>query len=175
MSAFFDRFNELCRERGETPNSVAKKLGIPSGSVTAWKKGTEPRSKTVWKLVDFFGVDFNYMLGRTSRPTSFHSENGKIIVNVPKNVTHLSKEEMRAGKAYEFEEIQKALNMHTKKAPTTEGERDFAQNEHEEDMLLLARHMEPIPEEDRNQLKDQFRKSVDLYLKAKGISTTEEK
>ena len=39
MSAFFDRFEELCRARGETPNSGAKKLGIPSGSITAWKKG----------------------------------------------------------------------------------------------------------------------------------------
>lgn len=175
MSAFFDRFDELCRARGETPNSVARKLGIPSGSVTAWKKGAEPRNKTVWKLVDFFGVDFNYMLGRTDEPTSFRLENGKFIITRPNNSPRLSEEEVLAGEEHELEEIQKILNARTKKAPTEEGERDFAQNEHEEDMLLLARHMEPIPEEDRNQLKDQFRKSIDLYLKAKGISTTEEK
>ena len=58
--------------------------------------------------------------------------------------------------------------------PTQNGERDFAKNEHEEEMLLLARHMAPIPEEDREQLKDQFKKSIDLYLKARGISTTED-
>ncbi|WP_081032322.1 helix-turn-helix domain-containing protein [Flavonifractor plautii] len=58
----------------------------------------------------------------------------------------------------------------TEKAPTQEGERDFAQNHHEEDMLLLARHMAPIPEEDRNALKEQFKNSIDLYLKAKGLS-----
>ena len=58
----------------------------------------------------------------------------------------------------------------TEKAPTQEGERDFAQNHHEEDMLLLARHMAPIPEEDRNALKEQFKNSMDLYLKAKGLS-----
>lgn len=60
------------------------------------------------------------------------------------------------------------------KAPTPEGERDFAQNEHEEDMLLLARHMGPIPDEDRQALKEQFRSSIDLYLKAKGFLPTED-
>lgn len=53
--------------------------------------------------------------------------------------------------------------------------RDFAQNNHEEEMLLLARHMEPIPEEDREALKAQFKNSIDLYLKAKGISGSEDK
>ena len=61
------------------------------------------------------------------------------------------------------------------KAPTQEGEHDFAQNDHEEDMLLLARHMAPIPEEDRQALKEQFKNSIDLYLKAKGISDLEVK
>ena len=61
------------------------------------------------------------------------------------------------------------------KSPTQEGERGIAQTEDEEDMLLLARHMEPIPEEDRRQLKEQFRKSIDLYLKARGLSETEAK
>ena len=60
------------------------------------------------------------------------------------------------------------------KAPTPEGGRDVAQTEDEEDMLLLARHMEPIPEEDRKLLKEQFKKSIDLYLKARGLSETED-
>ena len=128
MSAFFDRFEELCRARGETPNSVAKKLGIPSGSITAWKKGTEPRSKTIWKLVDFFGVDFNYMLGRTNEPTSFRLENGKFIIARPKNSLDLSEEEMLAREKHEIEEIQKALNTYTKKAPT-DGEREVTEHE----------------------------------------------
>ena len=67
------------------------------------------------------------------------------------------------------------LGTETEKAPTQEGEREVAQTEDEEDMLLLARHMEPIPEEDRRQLKEQFRKSIDLYLKARGLSETEAK
>ena len=128
MSAFFDRFDELCRAHGETPNSVARKLGIPSGSITAWKKGAEPRNKTVWKLVDFFGVDFNYMLGRSNKPTSFRLENGKFVITRPKNSSHLSDEEMLAGEEYELEEIQKDLNAHIKKAPTN-GERKVSDDD----------------------------------------------
>ena len=33
-------------------------------------------------------------------------------------------------------------------------------------MLLLARYMAPIPEEDRIAIKEQFKNIVDLYLKA---------
>ena len=61
------------------------------------------------------------------------------------------------------------------KTPTSEGERNAVQTEDEEDMLLLARHMAPIPEDDRKQLKEQFRKSIDLYLKARGRSEREDK
>ena len=61
------------------------------------------------------------------------------------------------------------------KTPTSDGERNAVQTEDEEDMLLLARHMAPIPEDDRKQLKEQFRKSIDLYLKARGLSEMEDK
>ena len=61
---FFERFAELCKGIGETPNSVAKTLGISSGSVTAWKNGTEPRNKTLSAIADYFGVTTDYLLGK---------------------------------------------------------------------------------------------------------------
>ena len=61
---FFERFAELCKGIGETPNSVAKTLGISSGSVTAWKNGTEPRNKTLSAIADHFGVSTDYLLGK---------------------------------------------------------------------------------------------------------------
>lgn len=51
------------------------------------------------------------------------------------------------------------------KAPTPKDERDFAKNEHEERMLLLARHIAPIPEEQRNELIENFTSAAELYLK----------
>ena len=69
---FFERYSELCYSVNETPNSVAKELGVSSGSVTAWKNGTEPRPKTLSKIADYFGVTTDYLLGKETEkaPTS---------------------------------------------------------------------------------------------------------
>ena len=61
---FFTRFHELCRRCGSSPNAVAKELGIPSGSVTAWKQGATPRSATLHKLAQYFDVTVDYLLGK---------------------------------------------------------------------------------------------------------------
>lgn len=63
-SIFFNRFSDLCKEKGTTPNSVAKTLGISSGSITAWKNGTEPRNATLSNIADYFGVTTDYLLGK---------------------------------------------------------------------------------------------------------------
>lgn len=63
-SMFFERFSALCKEHNETPNSVAKIIGASSGSVTAWKKGTDPRNATLTKIADYFGVSTDYLLGK---------------------------------------------------------------------------------------------------------------
>ena len=63
---FFDRYAKLCKAIGETPNSIAKIIGASSGSVTAWKKGTEPRYSTVVKIADYLDTTVDYLLGRTN-------------------------------------------------------------------------------------------------------------
>lgn len=72
-SMFFERYSALCKEHNETPNSVAKIIGASSGSVTAWKKGTDPRNATLTKIADFFGVTTDYLLGKddAKKPTGF--------------------------------------------------------------------------------------------------------
>ena len=63
MTVFYDRFSALCEKYEETPNSFAKKNGIPSGSITAWKKGSMPRPATLDKIASSFGVTVGYLLG----------------------------------------------------------------------------------------------------------------
>lgn len=60
---FWETFVELCNNRGTKPNPVAKELGIPSGSVTDWKKGRIPRGATLQKIANYFGVTTDYLLG----------------------------------------------------------------------------------------------------------------
>lgn len=81
MSIFFDRYSALCKERGESPNSVAKKLGFSSGSITAWKRGTMPRIETVNMLASFFNVSADYLLGNVSDPF-FYLDNDRIKAEI---------------------------------------------------------------------------------------------
>lgn len=60
---FFTRFQALCKQHKTSVNAVARELGASSGSVTAWKNGTVPRSTTLAKIAEYFGVTADYLLG----------------------------------------------------------------------------------------------------------------
>lgn len=60
---FWGRFEDLCKNIGKAPNAVAKELGVPSGSVTAWKKGSTPRNETLVKIASYFDVTVDYLSG----------------------------------------------------------------------------------------------------------------
>lgn len=81
MSLFFTRFAELCRENNLSPNAVAKKLRISSGSITAWKKGTVPRFETIQKLADYFHVSTDYLMGNVNEPF-FYLDNERILRDI---------------------------------------------------------------------------------------------
>lgn len=57
-----------------------------------------------------------------------------------------------------------------KNSPVKENKKTAKQDEK---IILLARHLEEIPESDRKQLINTFQNTIDLYLKAKGIKTKE--
>ena len=59
---FWDNFKTLCTQAGKAPNTIAKELGIPSGSITAWSNGTNPRNTTLVKIADYFGVTTDYLI-----------------------------------------------------------------------------------------------------------------
>ena len=125
---FFERFAELCKENNETPNSVAKALGISSGSVTAWKNGTAPRSQTVSKLADYFYVSTDYLLGNVSDPF-FHLDNTRILAEI---------------NSYDNE---------SKKAPTGTGERDVLDDI---DIAFYGEYKE-LTEDDKETVRDMVR------------------
>lgn len=62
---FWKIFLELCNKVSKSPNAIAKELSIPSGSITAWKKGSVPQARTVSKIANYFGVSVEYLLGQT--------------------------------------------------------------------------------------------------------------
>lgn len=125
---FFERFAELCKENGETPNSVAKALGISSGSVTAWKNGTAPRSQTVSKLADYFHVSTDYLLGNVNDPF-FHLDNERILAEI------------------------NSYGDKTEKAPTGSGKRDILDDI---DIAFYGEYRE-LTEDDKETVRDMVR------------------
>lgn len=61
--AFYDKFSELCAQRGVSPSSVAKAIGLTTANPTYWKRGSIPKGDTLQKLADYFGVSVDYLLG----------------------------------------------------------------------------------------------------------------
>lgn len=73
---FWNRFLELCVESGKSPNGVAKELGIPSGSITAWKNGSIPRSATLIKIASHFNVPVSVLAGESDQKEKSPTPNG---------------------------------------------------------------------------------------------------
>ena len=72
---FWDRFYALCEKQKIKPTQVAKTINIPVGSVTAWKKGTEPNTQALRKIGDYFEVSIDYLLERERETiTTSHDE-----------------------------------------------------------------------------------------------------
>lgn len=61
---FFDRYCELCKQKGISPSRAAIEMGINKGTVSVWKnKGTSPQAAQLQKIADYFNVSTDYLLG----------------------------------------------------------------------------------------------------------------
>lgn len=60
----FDRVKELSEKRGKNIKDVAIELGFSENAFYKWKTQS-PKSETLEKVADYFGVSTDYLLGRT--------------------------------------------------------------------------------------------------------------
>ena len=69
---FFEKFEELCSQKGVTPTHVSTEIGISKGSVSYWKKkykegvDAKPDLNTAQKIAEYFGVSMDVLLDRTT-------------------------------------------------------------------------------------------------------------
>lgn len=65
---FYDRFKELCDQRGITCNRAALEMGLSNATPTAWKKrGLTPKADTLAMIANYFGVTTDYLLGEETK------------------------------------------------------------------------------------------------------------
>lgn len=61
--SFWNRFYDLCGERGVTPSKVAKDLGFSNSICTQWKSGRQkPSAEKLMKIAEYFNVSESYLL-----------------------------------------------------------------------------------------------------------------
>lgn len=74
---FYENLLKLCESIKKSPNAIAKELGFSNSAVTYWKRGSIPKSDTVQKLADYFGVSTDELLN--GAPSKLYHEEGKKI------------------------------------------------------------------------------------------------
>lgn len=65
MSAFFERYEALCKERNIKPQSaeMLQILGVSSGTVTSWRHSEAlPNAAGIIRLAKYFNVSSDYLL-----------------------------------------------------------------------------------------------------------------
>lgn len=62
---FYDRFKQLCDDRGVSCNKAALEIGLSNATPTKWRKtGATPNSETLQKIAGYFGVTIQFLLGQ---------------------------------------------------------------------------------------------------------------
>ena len=85
---FYDRVNELCRERGISITALALALGFSKGTPSNWKTMTKPpRAENVKKVAEYFGVTVASLMGDSIVDVHTVQNNNGIIGNTHAPVT----------------------------------------------------------------------------------------
>lgn len=81
---FWDKFIELCANKGISPNAVAKELSISSGAVTKWKNGAVPQNSKLKLISDYFGVTTEYFFINHNESETQKTDTTDIAVQIKK-------------------------------------------------------------------------------------------
>lgn len=74
---FYDSFKRYCDSIGKSPTTVAKEIGFSANAPTAWKiKGSTPKSTSVQKIADYFGITTDQLLNDFPEPSHLRHEKG---------------------------------------------------------------------------------------------------
>lgn len=71
---FKNNFIKLCNERGESPSAVCRKVNIAPATFSCWNDDSVPRTATLQRIADYFGVTPEYLLrDNEEKPNTEHT------------------------------------------------------------------------------------------------------
>lgn len=64
---FYERFEELCKQKGTTPSAVCVKIGYSKATSSYWKKSHKiPKREALERIAELFDVNIDYLTGKSS-------------------------------------------------------------------------------------------------------------
>ncbi len=90
---FWENFVTLCNKKNISPNAACAELGYSNAIATKWKGGSKPRSTTLHKIAEYFGVSVDYLLGN-------ENDSKKAALLIPPLDEPLTKHEQAVIRAY---------------------------------------------------------------------------
>ena len=60
---FYDKYRELCEQRGVAPTRAALDMGFSKSAVMKWKDGYVPQYKTMQKIAEYFNISADFLMG----------------------------------------------------------------------------------------------------------------
>lgn len=84
---FWEKFINLCNQKGISANAVCADLGLSNATATKWKNGAIPRATTLKKIADYFETSTTYLLGLTDEPNVVLSE--QVISNLAASIQNI--------------------------------------------------------------------------------------
>ncbi len=98
---FYDNFLTLCKQKGEKPTPLLKKLGLSPGNLNKWQNGASVNSDILQKLSIHFGVSIDRLVNGTD--DTLATEDEKELLNYYKELDNYEKGRI-IGKAEELAE-----------------------------------------------------------------------
>ncbi len=86
---FYDNFLALCKQKGEKPTPLVKKLGLSPGNLSKWQNGASVNSDILQKLSVHFGVSIDRLVNGTDDILT--SEDEKELLNYYNELDEISK------------------------------------------------------------------------------------
>ena len=84
MFPTFERVRELAKKQGLSINQLEDKLNFGKNSLYGLKK-SNPNSKIIEKIADYFNVSTDYLLGRTDNPRIAKDNDNSVTIDFKKD------------------------------------------------------------------------------------------
>ena len=108
MFVAFDKIKELADKQGISINVLEEKLGYGTNTLYLLKR-SNPSSKVLKEIADYFGVSADYLLGRTDNPKIADDQNDPAVDNLTKQAIVLFRKETEGLSDSEKERFNTAL------------------------------------------------------------------